>query len=336
MEMELILAIDGGGSRTRCLAVDRTGKVVGESVTGPSNHLLIEHSVVKESLAQAIDQALRDAGVNRTQVRCLSAGLAGVDFDGKGAAEMEQLLQELGFENVLINGDMVIAHAGALGVEPGVIALAGTGSAILGVGKYGDRVKIGGWGPIYGDEGSAYIIGQRALRAAASAYDGRGPATALTDQLVKALGLTEFRQSVARVYLIGMEPREIAALSRIAYETAEAGDEVACSIFLRAGEELAEAVEAALRRLEMTEQYVAISYQGSVIESCRLVLSRFVESLKRSVPRAKVVPPEFEPVIGSYLLGCSAMGWEVNAAMREELRKRSHQRQGVMAGREGG
>src|SRR5262245_37808748 len=225
--MKVVLAIDGGGSRTRCLTIDSSGSVLGHSESGPSNHLLVNEEIVRRSLAEATRKALSSCGLNNNAVACLSAGLAGVDFDGADAPPMEALLKDLGFDSLVINGDMVIAHAGALQSRPGVVALAGTGSVTLGIGSDGKRVKVGGWGPIYGDEGSAYRIGQMALRAAARAYDGRGSATRLTDALLTALGLTDFRQTVARVYVQRMESREIAALARVAYEVAEAGDEVA-------------------------------------------------------------------------------------------------------------
>lgn len=302
--MEVILAIDGGGSRTRCLAVDQGGKVIGEAMSGPSNHLLVARSIVVRSLAEAIETSLSTAGLNRKDVVCLSAGLAGVDFDGTGAAEMEELFGGLGFERLVINGDMVIAHAGALEARAGVVALSGTGSCVLGIGVNGERVKVGGWGPIYGDEGSAYRIGEMSLRAAARAYDGRGPSTALLQTIPHALGVSDFAETVARVYVEGMEPREIATLSRVAYETAEAGDEVARDIFLRAGDELAESVSAALRQLEGDEMLV--SYQGSVLESCGLLRQQFVEQLERN-ENVVVVPPKFEPVMGAYLLGCKAV-----------------------------
>ena len=307
--MKVILAIDGGGSRTRCLAIDQHGRVVGQSETGPSNHLLVARDVVERSLSEAISQALHEAG--RDAVARVSAGMAGVDFDGTGAAAMDQLFRDLGFENALINGDMVIAHAGALQLRPGVITLAGTGSAILGIGPKGERVKVGGWGPTYGDEGSAYRIGEMSLRAAARAYDGRGPATGLTDAIVKALGVSEFPESVSRVYVEGMQPREIATLSRVVNEIAETGDEVACDILITAGDELAESVEAAIRQIDFEGGEIPVSYQGSVLESCHLLRERFIDQIKRRVPRATVVAPEFEPVIGAYLLGCEALGWPV-------------------------
>jgi glucosamine kinase len=310
INMEIILAIDGGGSRTRCLALDSSGQVLGEGASGPSNHLLVDGDLVRQSLAESIDKALTRAEADRSDVHCVSAGLAGVDFDGTGALEMEAIFRELGFKRTVIHGDMVIAHAGALALEAGVVALAGTGSAILGVAPNGERVKVGGWGPIYGDEGSAYRIGQMALRAAAHAYDDYGPDTALTGRLLSALGLSEFRQTLSRVYAQEMEPRDIAALSRVAYEVAEAGDEVARGIFFLAGEELATGVEAAVRQLGLADSEVLVSYQGSVLESCTLLRERFVEALNERLAQSKVVAPQYEPVMGAYLLGRKELTWE--------------------------
>src|SRR5262245_16815703 len=257
--METLLAIDGGGSRTRCLAITHARHTLGAGESGASNHLLVDLATVKASLEEAIDAALAQAGLKRNDIVCVSAGLAGVDYDGGGADEIEELFRALGFARAVINGDMVIAHAGALGGGPGVLALAGTGSAILGIDANGMRVKIGGWGPVYGDEGSAYSIAEQSLRAAARAYDGRGPRTTLLEAITSALGLSDFRETVDRIYVARMEPREIAALCRVAYRSAEAGDQAARAIFLQAGADLAEGVIAALRQLDPISEKSAVS-----------------------------------------------------------------------------
>jgi N-acetylglucosamine kinase-like BadF-type ATPase len=317
--MEIILAIDGGGSRTRCLALDRRGAVLGEGSGGPSNHLLVPRETAKTSIGEALERSCAPSGLKNEDVVCVSAGTAGVDYDGAGAEEVEVILHELGFGRLVVVGDMVIAHAGALGGRPGVVALAGTGSSVLGIGPDGTRVKVGGWGPVYGDEGSAYRIGRMALTAAAMAYDGRGAATALTGALLRALDLRDFRETVTRVYVQGMEPREVAALSRVVYEVAESGDAVARDIFLKAGEELADAVEAAARRLDMGESEVRVSYEGAVLTSCALVRDRFCESLGERLQGVSVLPPLFEPVVGAYLLGRAEVGWPNDAALFDAL-----------------
>lgn len=317
--MEIVLAIDGGGSRTRCLAVDREGKVVGSGESGPSNHLLVQRDVVVHSLTEAISKALAVNNLLPKQVVCVSAGMAGVDYDKTGAGEMEEAFRQIGFPRSLIAGDMVIAHAGALAGRPGVLALAGTGSCILGIGPNGDRVKVGGWGPVYGDEGSAYRIGQTALRFAARAHDGRGPQTSLISALLRALKINDFQETLERVYIEKMEPREVAALSRVAYEAAEAGDEVACEIFIQAGEELAEAVTAAAKRLNLQESELFVSYQGSVFEACDIVRTRFTRALKQTLPSVTITPPQFEPVVGALLIACESLGWKLDQTALEAL-----------------
>ncbi len=317
--MEIVLAIDGGGSRTRCLAVDRQGQVIGVSESGPSNHLQVRPEVALDSLTEATSKALAPTGLVPEQVTCVSAGMAGVDYDKTGAGEMEEAFRKIGFSRSLINGDMVIAHAGALGGRPGVLALAGTGSCILGLGPGGERVKVGGWGPVYGDEGSAYRIGQMALRAAARAYDGFGPQTRLVTALLNTLKLRDFRETVGRVYVEKMEPRDVAALSRVAYETAESGDDVARQIFVQAGEELAEGVLAAARQLNLSESELFVSYQGSVFEACNIVRRRFTEVLKQSFPSVVIQPPLFEPVVGALLIACEAIGWKFDRNAWEAL-----------------
>ncbi len=321
--MKVILAIDGGGSRTRCLAIDRHGQVVGAAESGPSNHLLVHRDVVLDSLREATSQALAPAALLPEQVVCVSAGMAGVDYDKTGAEEMEEAFREVGFHRSVITGDMVIAHAGALGGRPGVLALAGTGSCILGIGPSGERVKVGGWGPVYGDEGSAYRIGQTALRVAARAHDGRGRSTMLVNALLKALDLNTFPETLKRVYVEKMEARQIAALSRVAYEVAESGDEAAREIFIQAGEELAQAVAAAATRLNMQERDLRVSYQGSVFEACELVRTRFTEVLKHTLSSVTVTPPQFEPVVGALLIACESIGWKLSQTSLEALATKS-------------
>lgn len=310
--MKVILAIDGGGSRTRCLAIDQQGRVVGNSESGPSNHLQVSRDVVIRSLQEATNEALAKNGLHREQVVCVSAGMAGVDFDGIGAAEIEEAFREIGFSRLLITGDMVIAHAGALGGRPGILALAGTGSCILGIGPNGERLKVGGWGPVYGDEGSAYRIGQTALRVAAKAFDGRGPQTMLVNALLSALKLRDFRETLGRVYVQKMEPRQIAALSQVAHDVAEAGDEAAQAIFVQAGEELAEAVLAAIKKLDLLESAPLVSYQGRVFEACSLVRERFTEVLNRTISAVTITAPQFEPVIGALLIASESVGWKLD------------------------
>ncbi|MGI8746403.1 MAG: N-acetylglucosamine kinase [Bryobacteraceae bacterium] len=313
--MKCILAIDGGGTRTQCLAYTHDCGSIGRSESGPSNHLLVDRETVRRSIDQATSAALFAAGVQRHET-FVSAGLAGIDFDGRGAAEMQALLSSLGLPATLLNGDMVVAHAGALAGAPGVLALAGTGSVVLAVDQCGRRAKVGGWGPIYGDEGSALSVGQRALRAAAQAVDGRGPATSLVEGIVDAWHLSDFRDTIERVYLEHTEPREIAALAPIVAQAAELGDDVARSILRLCGQEIAKGVLAAIRGIEFERFPIAVSWNGSLLNCCEPVRRELAAALASALPATVLVAPRFSAVEGALLLGAKALGWEIPCTLR--------------------
>ena len=306
--MEVILAIDGGATHTRCAAIDRSGRMLAQAEGGPSNHLQDGEKNVRATLAELVQQTIEQANLRRQDVECVSAGLAGVDYDGYGAGAMQAIFNDLGFERCLIHGDMEIAHAAALGGGPGIVVLAGTGSSILGVDASGRRAKVGGWGPLYGNEGSARKISERALTAAARAYDGRGPSTALLESLTETLDLSDFRNSIS--FLYGPDARNIASLCEVVSRCAFSGDEVACSIFEDAASELAQGVIAAACRLGLHNSPVVVSYQGGVAEHCPLLIKSMRQRLVEALPDACVRPPLWKPVIGAYLLACNVIGWK--------------------------
>lgn len=307
MTTDVILAIDGGATRTRCLAMDRDGRVLGRGEGGPSNHLLVDHASARRSVSNAMDRALASAGLSRSAVRCVAAGLAGVDCDGAGADVGRRLIDGVGAAVVAIEGDVVIAHLAALGGCPGVVALAGTGSNILGIGPDGTRVKVGGWGPLYGNEGSAHEIARQALVAAARAYDGLGPATALVRAFLQRFGLRDFREMLKAIYDAGLGTSEIAALAPLVEEAAKSGDDVGGEILVRAGTDLAEGVATVINRLRL--EHPLVSYQGAVLESCAAAREAFVRALRQRVDRVRIEAPMYEPIIGAYMLGRRALNW---------------------------
>jgi N-acetylglucosamine kinase-like BadF-type ATPase len=308
----ILIALDGGGTRTRCAAFDQIGRIYAEAESGPSNHLVIGNKYALESLVECVSQVLRQSGTTPEQVDAVSVGLAGVDLDGEGLVEARASLLQMGFKNCIVSADILTAHAGALAGYPGVVALAGTGSAFLGVTADGRRAKAGAWGPAFGDEGSAFWIGQGVLRAASAAFDGRGPHTLLVRLVCDELGLAEFSETLHPIYHAQKQVRLIADLARMADAAAEAGDQVALELLQRAGDELARGAGAVIRALNFDSADCRVSWEGSVIRNSTKVRERFCSTLGAAFPRVSIVPPRFDPVHGAYLIGCKSLGWEAH------------------------
>src|SRR5262249_42566468 len=122
-------------------------------------------------------------GPNPVRFAAACLGLSG------GPAEKETLVREIiDADAYFITHDAMTALAGATGGGPGVGTIAGTGSIAFAPNSQGDTSRAGGWGYVFGDEGSAFDIVRRALRAVLQQEEGWGAPSALRDALFQASG----------------------------------------------------------------------------------------------------------------------------------------------------
>lgn len=321
-KVNLILAVDGGGTTTRCLAIDVEGNIRGEGHGGPSNHILSPMDVVEASIVEAVDAALKNARSSADDVVCVSLGTAGIGPNGEGKEVIEEIAQKLAPNaGITATGDMVIAFHGAIQGGSGVIANAGTGSVVYGVSPLGANRQVGGWGHILGDEGSAYDIAVKGLRAGARHFDGRGPFTSLVDRLPEALDVSDFIQVAFKMYGLNMSRTEIAGLAKTVAVAAHDGDAISRQILEYAAGELALAVFVAIRELGMETTTVPVSYTGSVFDSGELIVDAFTAALADACPQASVAPPRFSAVIGAFFLGASEIGLSVSNELFDNLHR---------------
>lgn len=100
-------------------------------------------------------------------------GMAGVDRPDDKKIVQDWIAEFFGRSlPVDITNDGVVALAsGTGGHKHGIVVISGTGCIALGFyqGAGGEQKRASGWGPLLGDEGSGFAIGQNALVAIARA-----------------------------------------------------------------------------------------------------------------------------------------------------------------------
>jgi glucosamine kinase len=283
-----VLSVDGGGSKTLAVVVDSSGRERGRGVAGSSNH----ESVGIERAVEALHAAIADAiAAAQAQLPVYAAwlGLAGVDHPH----DVERLLPRLGglATTLRITNDAELA-LGALAWRVGVALIAGTGSIALGRDARGNVVRAGGWGHVFGDEGSGYAIGSQALQATARAADGRGPATTLLDAILTAWELSAPDLLLGHVYQ-PFDKTAIAALAPLVFAAADVGDQVARRIVARAANELALAASTVARRLDFTADCLPLALGGGLLTRQPLLRDAVLLRLARawSVESIIVVEP---------------------------------------------
>jgi glucosamine kinase len=294
--MGLYLAIDAGGTKTRCLLADED-RVLGRAATGSVKLMRVGEAEASARLRAMLTEVSVAASVGLNEVTQTCIGLAGFTIEAVREWAEREIGDMVGGDLTLV-GDQEIALDGAFRGGPGILIIAGTGSNVVGRAADGALYHAGGWGPALGDEGSGFWIGHEALRTGFWAKD-RGVATTLLTEIGEFWGTKSLGEIVE---MANDRPGpDFPALTPIVVRCADAGDELAVAVLERAGVELAEQV--ALVALKMKEsgdmRKVEAAYTGSVLEHISLVRSAMIAALKVSSPNVKVIDGAVDALEGA-------------------------------------
>jgi N-acetylglucosamine kinase-like BadF-type ATPase len=199
----------------------------------------------------------------------------------------------------------------------GVVAIVGTGAITVARDATGRLVQCGGYEYLLADEGSGFDLGLFGLRAAAQAFDGRGPRTALLDRLA-----AEYRLAVPA---LGVElaatahPKPVVArFARAVCECAEAGDAVAADLVDRAARAVAHAVASARRQL--AEPPLDVALAGAVVTGSDSYRRQLTDHLRSVDPglRPHVVT---EPARSAFALARMAQAGHGPAALADVVHR---------------
>lgn len=303
------LGIDGGGTKTEFVCIDGAGDVVARQIEGPTYHL----QVGLDGAVQALESGI--AGIC-AQIGIEPAGLAfaffGLPAYGEDKA-IDPLLNQhcrrlLGHDRYRCGNDMICGWAGSLACADGINLVAGTGSIGYGE-RQGRAARSGGWGEVFGDEGSAYWIAIHGLNAFTRMSDGRLPKGPLHDAFRQRLALESDLDICARIMgEQGLERDEIAGLAPVVAEAAAAGDPAAIRIHDLAAEELAAIAEALRAELGFgPDEDVPLSWSGGVLANDASIRAR-LEARLRQVGPYRFVAPLHSPAYGAALYAAHQVG----------------------------
>jgi N-acetylglucosamine kinase-like BadF-type ATPase len=266
---DLILGIDGGGTKTTALlaeiTTDDAEKILGRGHAGTSNIKAVGVDNALANLQSAIDAAWQAAGGNRSPVAMAVFGLSGA-----GRPETQAVVNDWCLANGIAKRSQVVHDAlpvlmAGTPAGQGVALIAGTGAVAYAVNDAQKTAIAGGWGYWFGDEGSAFWLGQAAARAVSEAADGRGPETRLTELILNELQIAEPREILSALGRDGADVRfALAKLAPLVTQAAEQNDPVAGNIVIDAAQLLAALVAAAASGAQLNREF-ALALAGGVI-----------------------------------------------------------------------
>lgn len=294
----LVIGIDGGGTKTLARAYTREGECLAEVRSGALDlptlgaaECRLRLSRIRDELAAKLPSS---PGVYQTVLGAPGYGEVQQWTD----AWHEITASTLGPWRPTVHNDVRLAFYAAFPEGVGILVLAGTGSMAWG-GNGTTEARTGGWGQWFGDEGSAFYLGRKALQAAASALDGRGPKTVLTEVIPAATGARSLWDATeALLKEPGSYRTNVATIAQVVDSAAASGDAVSEELIEDAARHLA--LHAVALHSELGQVDVRVAYAGGVFNSGRVVKS-FNEQLRAAgLPAAE--PTAALPVTGAVFL----------------------------------
>ncbi len=313
----VVLAVDGGGSKTDAVALDLTGHVLASARAATSSPHIIGVEATIALIDGLVNEVLKQTG-GKPIVQA-NIYLSGLDLP----AEVEAFSRSIsGFawasgaagRPAIVDNDLFALLRAGTNEADAVAVVCGTGINCVGVRADGAVVRYASLGMISGDWGGGWHLGEKALWHAARAVDGRGPATSLVDAVPETFGLADVQAVIEAMHFGRLASAELSALSPAVFQAARDGDAVAGRLVDRQAEEIVVFAEATLRKLELLDRPTPLVLGGGVIGARdERLMSGIERGLASRAPLAHIELVMAAPILGAGLLALEAAGAEHDA-----------------------
>lgn len=308
---KLFVGYDGGGTKTAAVLADEDGRLLGVGVAGPSNYLYCGRELAAASVKEATALAFKNAGLEPCRLHTAYMASAAIKLLG-GAAHVPFFSSCINAEQVLCESDLFPIWYGAVGDAPAVVSIAGTGAITYVCSKEEFR-RVGGYGPLLGDEGSGYELALRALRTACRMYDGREPMDQpFMDALFCHYGV-KMPLELVRELNAGDIRSKVADCCKTIFDLYEKGNSEADRLLQQSADEIALAVRTAADHTKCKKP-IPVVFSGSLLQPNR-ALYRLLKKrlLTENSPISSFIPLEMPPAAASAALALHFQGYEAGA-----------------------
>jgi len=304
--MQRFMGIDGGGSNCRVVITDDNMNELIRVKRGAVN----PNTVGRDQSALRIQDAIREAlkTLNLNSVDGVGIGVAGASSiyaEDWLRATIQEVLPDT---FVAPASDNEIALVGGTGERYGLLLLAGTGSVGFGMNRDGDKLQVGGWGYILGDEGSGYWIGLQALKLLIHYKDHGKSFSPFVEQVAIYLKENGASHLVEWVYIQQENPIPvIAKIASVVLDSADIGDNEALKIIEQAANDIYDMKTMLMNRLNMVNPPIVLA--GGLLTSENV----YSQHLLSKPGLETVIQAKHEPVIGAALLAKLALHQNITA-----------------------
>ncbi|GGJ87154.1 N-acetylmuramic acid/N-acetylglucosamine kinase [Lentibacillus kapialis] len=303
--MDYVAGIDGGGTKTVAVMTDLNGKVVAKASMGPVNPNVVNKEELYQTLSDLMQDLKKQNNAAFEQITGLFAGISGAG-NNKAVQMLTDILDGLVPDktSVKVEPDTINAlYSGTYG-EPGIVQISGTGSITFGIRADGKRDRAGGWGYLFGDEGSGYDIGRSGIIAALKAYDGRGKNTVLLDMVRVHFRTRNLYDLIQQIYASKSPKSAISPAAKLVFNAYKQRDAAARAIIGNTVKELRCSIRTLKAKLYQPEEEIKAVLCGGVFEDEEVLpdlLKREFQDDHQLTIVTPAMPPAGGAIIGALL-----------------------------------
>lgn len=324
MMMQLVIGIDGGGTKTEAIALDLERNILLRLTGESTNPHAVTFPTALNNLGKLLDALSTSPEVKGAQWKAVALGLSGISTveEQNAVYRYMKIYQEdrgLHFDCSLQN-DAQIALMATLGREEGIIAISGTGSIVFGLTPAAEQYRAGGWGHILGDEGSGYDIGLRTLKAVTRSYDGILPPTRMTELLLQEYGFPAVSDLRSYIYKESVHKSDIAKFAEIGVRACEQGDSTAFNLVAQSARDLAAAAIAVIGKNDWFASCDLVT-TGSIFKHSPTYAKTFSESVAATYPAVNLHASVHPPAYGAALLALKRSGSPYDHSIMNSLKE---------------
>lgn len=306
--MKLFAGYDGGGTKTACVLTDETGRILGSGLGGPSNYLYCGREVAAESVRTATEQAFAAAGLPMQRLDTAYMASAAILIQ-HGDAHVPFFSTCIDAERIICESDIYNIWFGSVREQPAVVSIAGTGAITYICSKEG-FLRVSGWGPLLGDEGSGYDLGLRALRLVCRMYDGREPEDRMFMDAIFRHYDTKTPFELLRALNKGDTRSAVADATREVFALYEQGSATAAALLAQCADEITLSVLTATRRDGKARDYALILSGGLVRQESPVFAMLEQRLLQPGTGISQVTTLQVHPAVASAALALHHAGLE--------------------------
>jgi N-acetylglucosamine kinase-like BadF-type ATPase len=309
----VVVAVDGGGSKTDAVALTLGGGVIGRASAAGSS----PHFIGVDGAVALIDQLVRQVACEHP-IEQVNVYLSGLDLPSE-VDTFTSALRPLDWftQRTVAENDLYALLRTGTSAADAVAVVCGTGINALGVRADGAVARFAALGTISGDWGGGTGIGESAVWHASRDADRRGPFTSLTAAVPEAFGLGSIADVTEALHLGQIAYGDLGILSPIVFAHADEGDEIAASLVDRQGSEVALMAASCLSRLDLLDVSVPVVLGGGILATRHERLWAAIHTtLGSRAPLAVTSHIAAPPIVGAALLALERVGASAAALTR--------------------